>query len=163
MELNSEKVRTISLAEMINSEIGDFFAGLCSPGAAETPEDMQSELQGRIRSLLDRSGDQPVGAFHISDGFVEATTDYFPVGGWPFPDGVLEVYAVPLNKFDIALAVLREHGEKCNRIAEFCRVRGDHDSERTYRNLYLNSQMTMQNLFFIRDMPTPLLEQGGVK
>ncbi|ELM3658184.1 MULTISPECIES: hypothetical protein [Edwardsiella] len=153
----------MSLVDLITCEIGDFFAGVGNPGAPEAPEDMQSALQGRIRKLLARLSSAPVGSFHIRDGIVEATTDNFPAGGWPFPDGELDVYAVPIDRFDIALAVLREHSKKCDRIAEFCRIRGDHDSERVYRYLCLNSQKTMQNLFLIRDMPSPQIEQRGAK
>ncbi|HHV9791253.1 TPA: hypothetical protein ACURLD_004307 [Escherichia coli] len=37
----------------------------------------------------------PIGAFHISDQQVGATTDYIKDGEWPIDNGVIEVYAVP--------------------------------------------------------------------
>lgn len=36
----------------------------------------------------------PIGAFHISDQQVGATTDYIKDGEWPIDNGVIEVYAV---------------------------------------------------------------------
>ncbi|UYF56265.1 protein Eaa [Citrobacter amalonaticus] len=36
----------------------------------------------------------PIGAFHISDQQVGATTDYLKDGEWPIDNGVIEVYAV---------------------------------------------------------------------
>ena len=38
---------------------------------------------------------EPIGAFHISGGTVEATTDYCKDGEWPVQDGIVEVYANP--------------------------------------------------------------------
>lgn len=38
---------------------------------------------------------EPIGAFHISGGTVEATTDYCKDGEWPVQDGIVEVYARP--------------------------------------------------------------------
>jgi len=38
----------------------------------------------------------PIGSFHISDGKVEATTDYCRDGEWPVQDGEVMVYAAPV-------------------------------------------------------------------
>lgn len=38
---------------------------------------------------------KPIGAFHIADQQVEATTDYIKDGEWPICNGVIEVYAAP--------------------------------------------------------------------
>ncbi|MGY6029868.1 hypothetical protein [Phytobacter sp. AG2a] len=38
---------------------------------------------------------EPIGAFHISGGTVEATTDYCKDGEWPVHDGIVEVYTHP--------------------------------------------------------------------
>lgn len=37
----------------------------------------------------------PIGAFHISDQQVGATTDYIKDGEWPIDNGVIEVYSAP--------------------------------------------------------------------
>lgn len=42
-----------TLKELIQSEIGDFFAGFGSPGEPETPEAMQRELMMRIDNVFD--------------------------------------------------------------------------------------------------------------
>lgn len=41
-----------TLKALIQSEIGDFFAGVGSPGEPETPEAMQRELMIRIDNTL---------------------------------------------------------------------------------------------------------------
>ncbi|EOF7747093.1 hypothetical protein ACUYTU_001642 [Salmonella enterica] len=38
---------------------------------------------------------KPIGAFHIADQQVGATTDYIKDGEWPICNGVIEVYAAP--------------------------------------------------------------------
>lgn len=38
---------------------------------------------------------KPIGAFHILDQQVGATTDYIKDGEWPICNGVIEVYAAP--------------------------------------------------------------------
>lgn len=38
---------------------------------------------------------EPIGAFHILDQQVGATTDYIKDGEWPISNGVIEVYAAP--------------------------------------------------------------------
>ncbi|EKJ29529.1 hypothetical protein ECEC1865_6352, partial [Escherichia coli EC1865] len=42
-----------TLKALIQSEIGDFFAGVGSPGEPETPEAMQRELMIRIDNTFD--------------------------------------------------------------------------------------------------------------
>ncbi|HAX5084856.1 TPA: hypothetical protein JZG55_001540 [Escherichia coli] len=42
-----------TLKGLIQSEIGDFFAGFGSPGEPETPEAMQRELMMRIDNVFD--------------------------------------------------------------------------------------------------------------
>lgn len=42
-----------ALKELIQSEIGDFFAGFGSPSEPETPEAMQRELMMRIDNVFD--------------------------------------------------------------------------------------------------------------
>ncbi|AYC20080.1 hypothetical protein DZA65_03205 [Dickeya dianthicola] len=44
---------------------------------------------------LRQAQQEPVGAFHIVDGEVEATTDYCKRGEFPIQNGLLEVYAAP--------------------------------------------------------------------
>jgi len=48
-----------------------------------------------IGALLAAHEQEPIGAFHISGGTVEATTDYCKDGEWPVQDGIVEVYAHP--------------------------------------------------------------------
>ena len=49
-----------TLQELIESEIGDFFAGFSSPGEPESPADMQSQLLARISPLLASMEQEPV-------------------------------------------------------------------------------------------------------
>lgn len=46
------------------------------------------------KMLLATMEAEPVGAFHISEGAVEATSDYCKDGEWPVYNGIVEVYAV---------------------------------------------------------------------
>lgn len=57
------------------------------------PAEEAEELARMVLSAMDS---EPIGAFHISDGTVEATTDYCKDGEWPIQNGILEVYANPV-------------------------------------------------------------------
>ncbi|MEG2269245.1 MAG: hypothetical protein RSC68_33565, partial [Acinetobacter sp.] len=50
----------------------------------------------------------PIGSFHISDGKVEATTDYCRDGEWPVQDGEVLVYAAPVLPKQPELVVLTD-------------------------------------------------------
>ncbi|MEQ9997341.1 hypothetical protein [Pectobacterium versatile] len=45
---------TDDLTQLVLSEISDFFAGICQPGAPETPEEMQLVLMARVRAVMSR-------------------------------------------------------------------------------------------------------------
>jgi len=45
---------------------------------------------------LKQAAKNPIGSFHISDGQVEATTDYCRDGEWPVQDGEVLAYAAPV-------------------------------------------------------------------
>lgn len=53
------------------------------------------EIEAMARAILAAHEQEPIGAFHISGGTVEATTDYCKDGEWPVQDGIVEVYARP--------------------------------------------------------------------
>lgn len=53
------------------------------------------EIEAMARFALAAHEQEPIGAFHISGGTVEATTDYCKDGEWPVQDGIVEVYAHP--------------------------------------------------------------------
>ncbi len=55
------------------------------------------------RALLAAHEQEPIGAFHISGGTVEATTDYCKDGEWPVNDGIVEVYAHPAPSIPAAV------------------------------------------------------------
>ena len=50
----------MEIAKLIESEIGDFFAGFGHPGEPETPEEMQSQLLARVMPLLSGLEQEPV-------------------------------------------------------------------------------------------------------
>jgi len=50
----------MEIAKLIESEIGDFFAGFGHPGEPETPEEMQSQLLERVMPLLAWMEQEPV-------------------------------------------------------------------------------------------------------
>ncbi len=50
----------MEIAKLIESEIGDFFAGFGHPGEPETPEEMQSQLLARVMPLLAGLEQEPV-------------------------------------------------------------------------------------------------------
>ncbi len=50
----------MEIAKLIESEIGDFFAGFGHPGEPETPEEMQSQLLARVMPLLAGMEQEPV-------------------------------------------------------------------------------------------------------
>lgn len=56
------------------------------------------EMIEMARKLLayEQAAKNPIGSFHISDGKVEATTDYCRDGEWPVQDGEVLVYAAPV-------------------------------------------------------------------
>ncbi|MEI7177073.1 protein Eaa [Pectobacterium carotovorum] len=56
---------------------------------------MAHELKAFRAQLAELRRQEPVGAFHITDGEVEATTDYCAPGKFPIQNGLLEVYARP--------------------------------------------------------------------
>lgn len=56
-----------TLKQLIESEIGDFFAGFGGPGEPETPEEMQSQLLARVMPLLAGLERGPIG--YRSRGF----------------------------------------------------------------------------------------------
>ena len=58
----------------------------------------------------------PIGSFHISDGKVEATTDYCRDGEWPVQDGEVLVYAAPVLPKQPELVDLSQQVEILNRI-----------------------------------------------
>ncbi|MBT9186374.1 hypothetical protein ILP31_20020 [Pectobacterium punjabense] len=61
---NAEKAQTLAaeiaeqergkadLAELVLSEVSDFFAGIGQPGAPETAEEMQAALMARVESVM---------------------------------------------------------------------------------------------------------------
>lgn len=61
-------------------------------GAGREHVDMCGEL---FEIALASLNAKPIGAFHIADQQVEATTDYIKDGEWPICNGVIEVYAAP--------------------------------------------------------------------
>ncbi|KFC86064.1 hypothetical protein [Hafnia alvei] len=72
------------------------------------------EVRRMARQLLayEQAAKNPIGSFHISDGKVEATTDYCRDGEWPVQDGEVLVYAAP---------VLPKQPELENKIAQIKR------------------------------------------
>lgn len=80
-----------TLKQLIESEIGDFFAGFGHPGEPETPEEMQSQLLVRVMPLLAGLEQEPVATFYKSEcGNVFNTLD-----GWLPVEGVNNLYAAP--------------------------------------------------------------------
>lgn len=85
--------------------------------------DKESEIRHRIHEELNaiKGEQQPVGAFHISGGEVEATSDYIEPGNWPVNDGIVEVYAHPaparlppeIDVNDPALGAKEKYGAQC--------------------------------------------------
>lgn len=76
------------------------------------------------KMLLATMEAKPIGAFHISEGAVEATSDYCKDGEWPVYNGVIEVYAVQrplavpdelLNEIDDLLSVCRVYACRSRR------------------------------------------------
>lgn len=57
-----------TLKQLIESEIGDFFAGFGHPGEPETPEEMQSQLLVRVMPLLAGLEQEPVHQACKEDG-----------------------------------------------------------------------------------------------
>lgn len=57
----------MEIAKLIESEIGDFFAGFGHPGEPETPEEMQSQLLARVMPLLAGLKQEPV-AYYFPGG-----------------------------------------------------------------------------------------------
>lgn len=56
-----------------------------------------SQVESALIRLLayEQAVKNPIGLLHISDGKVEATTDYCRDGEWPVQDGEVLVYAAP--------------------------------------------------------------------
>lgn len=80
-----------TLQELIESEIGDFFAGFGSPGEPETPEDMQSQLLARIAPLIASLEREPVAYMQIDGDEIEYNGhNEFSGGGKGVP-----LYAAP--------------------------------------------------------------------
>ena len=81
------KLTTESLEKFVNDIKTD---GMCDI----TDSQVESAL---IRLLAyEQAAKNPIGSFHISDGKVEATTDYCRDGEWPVQDGEVLVYAAPV-------------------------------------------------------------------
>jgi len=86
-----------TLQKLIESEIGDFFAGFGSPGEPETPEDMQSQLLARITPLFSSMEQEPVFFIEVEgDDWIQAGR--IPGSTFDFnnlPDGINKLYAAP--------------------------------------------------------------------
>lgn len=81
------KLTTESLEKFVNDIKTD---GMCDI------TDYQVALALRQLLAYEQAAKNPIGSFHISDGKVEATTDYCRDGEWPVQDGEVLVYAAPV-------------------------------------------------------------------
>lgn len=92
-ELSNEKLDAITAgAEFGKQEATDPAAR----GFFRLAFDAFTELKTCRAQLAELRKQEPVGAFHITAGEVEATTDYCAPGKFPIQNGLLEVYSRPV-------------------------------------------------------------------
>lgn len=73
------------LKKLIESEIGDFFAGFGSPGQPETPEEMQRQLLARIDAVI-ASAEAKCWTELVTPAYPSTPAGRQPIGGYQWVD-----------------------------------------------------------------------------
>ncbi|GEM_PF-4595338 len=110
----------MEIAKLIESEIGDFFAGFGHPGEPETPEEMQSQLLARVMPLLAGLKQEPV-AYYFPGGEREIEQVSLPDD---IDDGqkanCIPLYAAPQLPQPAVVMTFDEWSRKCDLQLELC-------------------------------------------